>query len=617
MNIAKEVKVTFQPSGRSVFAIPGTILIDAAARAGCVIDTPCGGAASCGKCAVKIVSPAPPPASGSETKALSTQKIEHGYRLACSFKVTTDMIVEIPDSALFQSGQKILSSHDSTDMHLDSAVTLHSFACDPDSDRCCSTRETVTRTIPGIDIGETAGKALDLISGHGETWLVSSANRLAKVSSTKPRLTGVAFDIGTTTIVGTLVDLETGREAGLASTVNPQTAFGDDVISRIKKCRDDSDGLKRLSSCIRDAVNRLINELSTSSRIPKEEIFYAVFAGNTAMQQIFAGIDPSSLGEIPFEPAFREALKVTAESIGIDICPEAEIFIFPQIGGFVGGDTVSGILATRLDLVQKPSLMVDVGTNGEIVLAAKGRLLCASVAAGPAFEGARIINGMRASRGAIEKAVFSEGDIQINVIGNAKPSGICGTGLIDAAAELMRLGVIDITGRIQDKSELPDNLPESITRRIVESDMGCDFILADETESATGEAILLYQRDIRELQLANAAIRAGINILLKTAGIKADDLDTVLLAGAFGNFIRRSNARRIGMLPQIPCERIRFVGNTASFGAKKVLLSKQEAQYAGRIQKAAEHIDLSASAEFQDEFGAAMIFPESDLDSDC
>jgi uncharacterized 2Fe-2S/4Fe-4S cluster protein (DUF4445 family) len=462
--------------------------------------------------------------------------------------------VEIPETALYQSSQRILSAHGSDTLHID----------------------------PPVDLGGITGTAV-----------------------------GAAFDIGTTTIVGTLVDLRTGTDIALASTVNPQTTFGDDVISRIKKCRDDKTGLEQLSNVIRNAVNGLLADISKQSGIRTDDFRYAVFAGNTAMQQIFAGIDPSGLGELPFEPAFRDPLLVTGDSLGLTLHKGAECFIFPQIGGFVGGDTVSGLLATRLDEAQKPTLMVDVGTNGEIVLSAGGRLLAASVAAGPAFEGARIVNGMRAAKGAIEKVVMCDDDIELNVIGNAKPIGLCGTGLIDTVAVLLNLGVIDCTGRVVEEDELPRSVPQAVRNRIVKDDGNCNFVLADKTESGTGEPLLLYQRDIRELQLANAAIRAGINILIKTAGLGPADLDSVLLAGAFGNFIRRSSAVRIGMLPQMEHHQVRFVGNTASFGAKRVLLSRKEASYANDIRRKCTHVELSSNPEFQEEFGNAMIFPES------
>jgi uncharacterized 2Fe-2S/4Fe-4S cluster protein (DUF4445 family) len=287
--------------------------------------------------------------------------------------------------------------------------------------------------------------------------------------------------------------------------------------------------------------------------------------------------------------------------------------VFPNIGGIVGGDTVAGIVATRLDRAVRPSLLVDVGTNGEIVLACRGRLTATSVAAGPAFEGARIVNGMRAAAGAIEKVVV-DGDVRVNVIGNVKPAGLCGTGLIDAMAALLRLGVVDETGRILGPDELPAALPPAVRRRVVPSDGQFDFVLVDAAETAAGRPLCLTQRDVRELQLANGAIRAGIAILLKRAGLAPGDLDAILLAGAFGNFIRRNNAKRIGMLPAIPSDRIRFVGNTASLGAKWLLLSASEKDYAVRVARETQHVDLSQDPEFQAEFSAAMLFPGAEAE---
>jgi uncharacterized 2Fe-2S/4Fe-4S cluster protein (DUF4445 family) len=331
------------------------------------------------------------------------------------------------------------------------------------------------------------------------------------------------------------------------------------------------------------------------------------------MQQILCGIDPSPLGELPFTPAFRDALETRASDLHLHVHPCAKVYVFPQIGGFVGGDTVAGIVATRLDRFTKPALLVDIGTNGEIVLAHNGKMLATSVAAGPAFEGARIVHGMRATTGAIEKIIL-DGDVRLNVIGNAKPSGLCGTALIDVAAELLRVGILDSTGRILSSSEAPADLSPALRARLVEERSEVNFLLVAAEDSGTRDPLFLYQRDIRELQLANAAIRAGINILLRMAGLKASDLGEVLLAGAFGNFIRRNHARRIGMLPPVPCSRIRFVGNTASFGAKRALLSTQEKTYAGLILEKVRHVDLSLDPEFQMEFSSTLLFPEHDLD---
>jgi uncharacterized 2Fe-2S/4Fe-4S cluster protein (DUF4445 family) len=554
--MSKEVKVTFQPSGRSVFVLPGTVVLEAAAQAGFIISSPCGGAGKCGKCLVRVVSrkPLAPPSSGEE-KVIGPEMCRDGYRLACQWKIPWEVSVEIPDSSLFQSSQKILSDHKSEALRID--------------------------RVSGTP-------------GHDE------AGPMA----------GAAVDIGTTTMVATLIDMHTGVELAVSSRVNPQTAHGDDVISRVKKCREEADGLKVLNELVVGAVNRLFADAAKQAGIKTSDIRMAVFAGNTAMQEIFCNIDPSGLGEIPFAPAFLEAQKRRAGDLGLAMDSDAPVYVFPQIGGFVGGDTVAGIVAVHLDELQKPTLLVDVGTNGEIVLAHQGHLLAASVAAGPAFEGARIINGMRGMTGAIEKVLFDGRDFVFNVIGNVKPAGLCGSGLIDVVAEMLNAGVVDSTGRILDPDELPASLPEKLRQRVLAGENHNDFLLVGGAASAAGNDLCLYQRDIRELQLASAAIHAGINILLKLRGLKPCDLDAVLLAGAFGNFIRRNHALRIGMLPPVPCDRIRFVGNTSSLGAKKILLSAEEEAYAARVAAKTQHIDLSSAPDFQDEFGEAMLFPE-------
>lgn len=612
-----EAKVTFEPSGRTVYVLPNTILLEAAARAGFIIETPCGGAGKCGKCLVRVTAGACTPSECGENR-LSSEQIEEGYRLACQCRVHGELVVEIPETSLFQTSQKILAHKANGSFDIQPAVSKEYVELPPPTqDDPASDAERLAEAVRPAELDIDVVRSLPHVLRESEfkVTVTIARNRVVNIEAgdTRARSLGAAFDIGTTTLVGTLVDLLTGKDLAIASRINPQTSFGDDVVSRIKRCREEDDGLAELQGAVIGSINEILEELGQSAGVSPSEMCAAAFAGNTTMQQILCGINPRSLGEIPFVPAFRHSLDLRAEDLGIAIHPNADVVIFPQLGGFVGGDTVAGVLATRMNRLDSPSLLIDVGTNGEIVLVHNGSLIATSVAAGPAFEGARIINGMRATSGAIEKVVIDDG-VQINVIGNAAPAGICGTGLIDATAGLLRLGVLESTGRILGPDEMPDTVPDAIRKRVVKNGDQFDFVLAPAEQSASGEPLFLYQRDIRELQLANGAIRAGVSILLGMEGLTPEDLGSVLLAGAFGNFIRRRNARRIGMLPMIPRDRIRFVGNTASFGAKRVLLSSAERDGAEQIMQDTRHVDLSLNPEFQMEFSAAMIFPEDELE---
>lgn len=613
----KEVKVVFEPSGRTVYALPGTVILEAAARAGLILQSPCGGAGKCGKCLVQVRH-GECPASETDIATLGAVRVSEGFRLACQSRIQGAVTIEIPDRSLFQSQQQILTADSGETVDIRPRVRKICLRLTPPSQHdTVSDTERVLAALPPCTMTIDALRALPgalRIAGFVVTCtLVENELVAVEPGDTTGECYGVAVDIGSTTLVATLVNLNTGADIAVAARVNPQTSFGDDVISRIQKCRTEKDGLGRLQAAVTEGINHLIDELERKTHVSRNHIYEIVLAGNTTMQQILAGVDPSALGELPFIPAFRGALETQAADFRLHLPRQSKVFIFPQIGSFVGGDTVAGIIATRLDRASGPSLLVDIGTNGEIVLSGKDRMLATSVAAGPAFEGARIINGMRAAPGAIEK-VLLDGDVRLNIIGNTRPSGICGTGLIDAAAELLRKGILDSTGRLLAADEVPASVPDALRRRLVEKDGEINFLLVDAADCATHQPLFLYQRDIRELQLANAAIRAGINILLRTGGFEPEELEAVLLAGAFGNFIRRNNARRIGMLPPIPCHRIRFVGNTASFGAKRALLSIEEKEYANRVARSVEHVDLSLDPEFQMEFSTAMLLPEDEPD---
>jgi uncharacterized 2Fe-2S/4Fe-4S cluster protein (DUF4445 family) len=420
---------------------------------------------------------------------------------------------------------------------------------------------------------------------------------------------GVALDVGTTTLVAMLLDLETGQELATASRVNPQTAFGDDVLARILHAGRSAQGLEELRRAVIGAADEMIGELAGRAGVVRGRIYLLTFSGNTTMQQLLAGIDPRYLGEVPFVPATSGPILAAAASLGIGIHPRGTAYVFPVIGGFVGGDTVSGILATGLGEMAGPALLVDIGTNGEIVLTAGGKLAAASTAAGPAFEGARISQGMRGSTGAIERVHF-DGLLRTQVIGGVRPAGLCGSGLIDLAAELLGHGLIRPDGRLASADDPPPGLPADLRRRLVAAHGKPAFLLAEAAETATGKPILFTQQDVRELQLASGAIRAGVEILLRRGGLATTDLDVVLIAGGFGNYIRRSSAQRIGLLPPaIPRERIRYQGNTSLAGARLAALSEQARRQAEAIARRTQHVELSADPGFKWAFADAMLFP--------
>lgn len=611
-----EIKITFQPSGRSVFVLSGTSLLEVAGRAGIVLQSPCGGRGTCGKCKVRITKGE---CDSSDSSTLSSDLLQQGFLLACHTHVKSPLTVEIPAESLFETTNKILTGDTGEKTKLHPVVRKMFFSLpEPTSENAISDVKRLTDVVGNVDIPfETLQKLPGFLRAnkwHGTAIIVDQVLVGLEVGDTSEKAYGIAVDLGTTTIVATLFDLINGIELSVASSMNPQVGFGDDVIARISCIRENSTALSELQQSVLKALNGLIQDLTEKANVPARHVYEIVVAGNSTMQQTLCGLDSSALGEVPFTQVIDQPQRIPVARLGLAVNPGAELFVFPQIGGFVGGDTVAGILAAGMDRTDKPMLLVDIGTNGEIVLAHDGRIEATSTAAGPAFEGARIVQGMRATSGAIEKVIISD-DVLLNIIGNTKPVGLCGTALIDAVAEMLRCGIVDETGRILPPDEAPENLPDALRQRLTRIKGETNFLLVSGMQSASGNPIYIWQKDIRELQLASGAIRAGINILLRRAGIKPEELGAVLLAGAFGNFIRRSNARRIGLLPQIPCGNIRFIGNAASMGAKLALLAMEERARAAEFTQNVEHVDLSLDTEFQMEFGMAMMFPSSDLDA--
>lgn len=405
---------------------------------------------------------------------------------------------------------------------------------------------------------------------------------------------GAAFDIGTTTVVGMLWDLKTGRMMDILAETNPQNKYGADVISRITYCGRSEEKLAELSGLIRSKMNDMLDVMCTRRAAAQAEIRRITVCGNTTMSHLAGGYDPMSLALVPFTPAYEGELVLQASDMKITAAPGCTVTIIPNLAGHVGGDINAGIVASRLLDQKELTLFIDIGTNGEMALTDGERTLVCSTAAGPAFEGACISQGMRASTGAIEKVEISGSEVTLSTIDNGAPVGICGSGLISAVSEMLRNGVIDATGRMDKKHPR--------VRLIGGKPV---FVLA---EKPNGDPVGLTQKDIREVQLAKGAMQAGASIMLKILGRKPEDIRKVMLAGAFGNFIDREAASRIGLLPRIPLERIEPVGNTAGAGISMVLMNQEEAALARGMAAHVEHVELAAWPEFDTEYMNAMSF---------
>jgi len=612
----RQVRVTFEPHGRAVFVLPGTTVVEAAGRGGMTVDTPCGGRGKCGKCRVQFTAGASEP-NEAEAGIFSAEELEAGWRLSCQSRISAECVIRVPETSLFASQHQILTA--TTDQAeaevLPAMRKIYVELPAPSQVDDVPDLLRLEREVGPFKADLAVIRQLPArLRAHGFKGTAVLANhRLIdfEPGDTSDGCYGIAFDIGTTTLVGSLLNLRDGEELAIVSRMNPQVSFGDDVISRIQHAGETPNGLAELRTIIVDAVGDMIDELSNQAGVDRRMIYEVTFAGNTTMEHLLCGLDVAQLGHVPFVPAHGRGLLLPAAEMGLPIHPRGTAYVYPVIGGFVGGDTVAGMLATQLAEQDGARMMIDVGTNGEIVIAGGGEVWAASTAAGPAFEGARISCGMRATGGAIEKIVFGD-DVHLSVIGDMAPTGLCGSSMIDLAAALLDAGIVSPEGRMRPPDELPDGLPEAIRRRVqVDGDGQTEFLLAASGAPGHQRRVSVTQRDIRELQLATGAIRAGVKILLKQAGLTPDQIQSVLIAGGFGSFIRRNKAQRIGLLPQeIDHQRIHYVGNASLNGARWALLSSRSRKRAEQYARQTQHVDLSMDLDFQMEFAEAMIFPE-------
>jgi len=543
----RNVNVVFVQSKKEIKPYRNETVKDIALRSGIYIDQPCGGMGLCGKCRVKIDGVINEP-SYREKELLSPDELLSGLRLACQSKAMPGMQITI------------LYGNDESAQILEGAGTK-SFTHEPKA---------------------------------------SVAIRL-----------GIAIDIGTTTLVVYITDIDTGIIITAVSGINPQTSFGADVISRISYTEDHEDGLKVLQKCLIDKINMLITKALDNAGAKNEQILRVTAAGNTTMEHIFAGISPASIGKAPFEPQFYKSVELQTSKLNMLINDNVYVKLLPNVSGFVGGDIVSGILYSGISEHRELSLFVDIGTNNEIVLGNSSFLYCCSAAAGPAFEGAKISIGMRAAEGAIEKVyIKNSGEIEFKTIGNTKPKGLCGSGLVDLVAELLRVGIISSSGRFILKG--CENIKKLADRVRIPQKGPSSFALLQRGEFGNTNEILLLQKDVREVQLAKSAIATGIELLLKVAGKEIGDVSRIYIAGAFGNYINIENAKRISILPNFPNEKIIPLGNSSGLGACMLLKNNSLWEKAAEIQKKTRHIELASHKDFQDIFVKNLNFMVGD-----
>jgi uncharacterized 2Fe-2S/4Fe-4S cluster protein (DUF4445 family) len=602
-------QITFLPSNQITHAPEGTTVFNAANWIGLAIDSTCGGRGTCGKCKVRMLVGANS-ITEADRKYMTDAELAEGWRLSCRAPIHKDSVSEVPrlmtspQAALLGYGRHVAIDPNVEKVFLELAeATFEDQRADLQRVMAALDKEGfAAQAVP--DVWRSLPKTLRANDWRVTAVLVGDALIAIEPGDTRGRNYGLAVDIGTTTVVGAIIDLNTGAVASVKSALNSQAPYGADVISRISHIMMHEDGLATLQTRIICTINDLLDELLDISGIARENIYEAVMVGNATMLHILLGIDPEPISVAPFIPTVLDAVTLPASDLGISLHPHAQLSTLPHLGAYVGADIVAGVLATGLarNKDEKFRLLIDVGTNGEIVLGSSKRTLSTAAPAGPAFEGAQIKCGMRVSEGAIE-GVRLDDEVHIQTIGNAPPIGICGSGLVDAVAELIKVGMVDHSGRMLRAEEARKRgVSERLIARLVEEKNIRAFQLAP--------GIVLTQPDIRALQFAKGAIAAGFQVLMDFLGITANDLHEVMLAGSFGSYINPASARMIGLVPWIPVEQIVAVGNSAGEGAKIALLSYRERQAANRIPEFIEYIELSGRMEFNDVFTEALGFPD-------
>jgi len=626
-----QVKIVFFPYGKREWFRRGVSLFDAAKALGIDLSSLCAGKGTCGKCKVKIEEGMKGlnPLTEQELKHVTEGEIEAGYRLACQAMPTTAVSVYVPERSRIGKQRLQTAGLEVQVKQLDPFVkkyfvkllkpTLHDSRSD--EDRLLDALNSGYGLPTDLDLDFEV--CVDLASRLRDAdWAVTAVvwkNKIIDIEpgNTSHRCFGFATDVGTTKLAGFLMDLNSGKILTVAARMNPQIPLGEEVMSRISyQMMEGQKGIKELQAVVVSGINEMIEECCEEANVEKNEIYELCFVGNTAMQLCFLGVYGRYVAFAPYPPVLRRGVNIRASSIGLTSHPRANAYHAPIIGGFVGADNVAVILATRMLESDEICMALDIGTNTEIDLGNKDLVLVTSCASGPAFEGMQVKHGMRAATGAIERVSIDPESLEINyrTIEDKPPIGLCGSALVDVPAELLKAGLIDLTGRF-----IPEMARE--TDRLRRGLKGIwEFVLAPQPETATDTDIIITQGDIRELQKAKAAMRTGAEILMKRLGEKRkeavteEDISKLFMAGAFGNYIDPENARTIGMYPELPLDRVEFVGNIAGTGSRMCLISKEERRYAEKIATTVKYHELAADEDFQKEYIDALYLPHKNLD---
>lgn len=606
----EKAEIIFHPQNKKVVSVKGANLLQAAQGAFIDVESSCNGKGTCGKCLVQHVEGHLDEPHQDELKFLSGDMLSEGVRLACRVTVNGNATFKVTRS--LEKKHRILSEGVMPVFRLDPIVrktflelprpTLETNAADATRLEAAFGRDFagklplhLLQRLPGL-----------LRENDFKVTLVSSGDSPIGVEpgDTTADCYGAAVDVGTTTVVVSLINLKTGEETASATVINPQKAHGLDVLTRLQHAREHADGLEKLGAMVRNAVNSLIGDLCRDLGVQRRHIYEVAVAANSIMTHLFLGVDPAGLGKSPYIPAFTSPVTVSARDVGLEISEFGSVFCLPSVSGYIGSDIVAGLVASELHSSKEKALFIDIGTNGEIAMNTDKGIFACSCAAGPAFEGMNISCGMKAANGAVEK-VFIEDDVVLTTIGQKPAIGLCGSGVIDAVGELIKIGAVAPSGRFV---KFPEDAPKPPWARRLHNGAGPARFVLSEGNHARGD-VAITQKDVRQVQLAKGAILSGILALTERLGITMADIERVYVGGAFGYHVRMESLARLGVLPKELLPKVRLIGNSSKSGAILCLLSREKRREAGLMARKVSYVELSCYPDYDRLFTDCLSFP--------